>query len=151
MVKKVIIPVFFCIFLSLATNSYPQYHLSYDYVMGLALGYIKDNNFDDALHYLNIAQEIRPYSQEPVFYINLIKRIREGRVREVTPPIKQKAQYGILRTYPFKRETSSVKRSKASNFLDKFTVEKKAQKKTSEREKTIKHALSLWESRAGCF
>ena len=87
--------------------------------MGLALGYIKDNNFDDALHYLNIAQEIRPYSQEPVFYINLIKRIREGRVREVTPPIKQKAQYSILGTQPFKKGISSIRRDKVSNFLDK--------------------------------
>ena len=151
--KRVVVFVFFLFFLSFAANSYSQYHLSYDYVMELAFGYIKDNDFDNALHYLNLAQQIEPYSQEPVFYINLIKRIKEGRVREIIPPIRPNKQSSPLRTVPVREHMLPSREKEVSKLLDKFDViesrKKKllSKKKVLKRKRTIESALSVWENK----
>ncbi|MFH1938921.1 MAG: pilus assembly protein N-terminal domain-containing protein [bacterium] len=66
-----------------AVNLYAQYYLSYDFVMELADKALEHEDYDEAIHYLNIAQILRPDKDEPLLYINFIKRLKEGRVKEI--------------------------------------------------------------------
>ncbi|MBU1367767.1 MAG: hypothetical protein KJ711_08135, partial [Candidatus Omnitrophica bacterium] len=66
-----------------AVNLYAQYYLSYDFVMELADKALEQGDYKEAIHYLNIAQILRPDKDEPLLYINFIKRLKEGRVKEI--------------------------------------------------------------------
>ncbi|MBU0693485.1 MAG: pilus assembly protein N-terminal domain-containing protein [Candidatus Omnitrophica bacterium] len=72
-----------------AVNLYAQYYLSYDFVMELADKALEQGDYKEAIHYLNIAQILRPDSDDPLFYINFIKRLKEGRVEELPPTGKR--------------------------------------------------------------
>ncbi len=58
---------------------YPQ-SLSYKYLLELGKWELKENNYEEALHYFQVAQLLEPESTEVISYINLIKRALDGRV-----------------------------------------------------------------------
>jgi hypothetical protein len=75
-----------CAIMSASSFSYSQ-SLSYEYLLELGKEEFKKESYDEALHYFNLAQIINPASEEVNHYVNLIKRIKEGRViseKEVT-------------------------------------------------------------------
>lgn len=62
-----------------STNLYPE-SLSYNYLLELAKEELREDDYDEALHYFRLAQIIDPSSKEVLCYINLIKRALEDRV-----------------------------------------------------------------------
>ncbi|MFC1514880.1 pilus assembly protein N-terminal domain-containing protein, partial [Candidatus Omnitrophota bacterium] len=67
---------------------WPQ-DLSYSYLMELGVEALDRADYDEALHYFTLAQALKPSEKEPLFYINLIKRIREGSVFTILSPGEQ--------------------------------------------------------------
>jgi len=74
-VSLLLLVFFFCFSFIL----YPQ-SLSYKYLMELGQWELRENNYQEALQYFQIAQLMEPESEEVLSYINLIKRALEGRV-----------------------------------------------------------------------
>ncbi|HIE43727.1 MAG TPA: hypothetical protein EYP78_02890 [Candidatus Omnitrophica bacterium] len=57
--------------------------LSYTYLIELGETKFAEQNYSEALHYFQLAQLLQPSSREAMNYINLIKRMYEGRaIRE---------------------------------------------------------------------
>lgn len=61
---------------------YAQYTPSYEYVLSLAHNALNKNYLDEALHFFELAHELRPDDEEPLLYINYLKQIKEKPPRE---------------------------------------------------------------------
>ncbi len=80
MPKKIKILLLFVVFLfCFSSILYPQSR-SCRYLLELGKWELRDDNYEKALHYFQIAQLIDPESKEALSYINLIKRALEGRI-----------------------------------------------------------------------
>ena len=80
MPKKITVLLLLLAFLfCFSSTPYPQ-SLSYKYLLELGKWELKEDNYEEALHYFQIAQLLDPESKEASNYINLIKRALEGRV-----------------------------------------------------------------------
>ena len=129
--------------------AYPQYYLSYDYVIDLAFEAIKNNDLDNALYYFRIAQILKPYAEEPIFYINLIKRIKEGRVKEVVS--REIPSLPVLPKKVYKKEPDEkakpkkIEKEEVLELSKEVKREKGKKELTRKRKKSIEKALSLWE------
>ncbi len=142
--KSIFIVVLFILSFSY-TSVYSQYYLSYDYVLDLAFEAIKNNDLDNALYYFRIAQILKPYAEEPIFYINLIKRIKEGKVKDISyeePPYAS-IKYEAVPKTEVQEKTISISKEEVSMLSKKFKEEK--EKKEAIRKDKIEKALSFWE------
>lgn len=120
---------FICIIILLSSFSYSQ-NLSYEYLLELGKREFKEENYGEALHYFKIAQIINPAPEEVNYYLNLIKRIKEGRVvseKEVTD----------LEEF--------IKKKKRRESLEEKGLQVKREEPESKRIEKIEKALDLWE------
>ena len=53
---------------------------AYNYLMGLAKTQMQEGRYERALHYFTLAQLADPEAEEAMFYVNLMKRLIDGRV-----------------------------------------------------------------------
>ncbi len=80
MQKSLLIVLFFLLIISFALPGYSQYLLTYKYSIELGKKSLADNFYDEALHYFELASLLNPTSEEALFYIDFIKRLKERRV-----------------------------------------------------------------------
>ncbi|MBD3263596.1 MAG: hypothetical protein GF375_00655 [Candidatus Omnitrophica bacterium] len=63
--------------------------LAYDYLIELGKEKFREGKYEEATHYFQSAQSVDSSSREPLYYLNLIKRIREGRLLEGRRKVKR--------------------------------------------------------------
>jgi hypothetical protein len=58
--------------------------------------------YDEAIHYFTVASIIKPHSQDAIYYLNLTKRIKEGRIAYLKDlpqsPVKIEAAQTVTET-----------------------------------------------------
>ncbi len=132
--------VFIC-FLVITLNVSAQYHLSYDYAMELARTSLARGDYSDALHYFQIALILRPDKEEPLFYINAIKRAREGATHIITPRSSPQLPrpYHELReqTLPVQKKDKQDRIKEVLDFLEQSVVPPTEEKGRGEFETNI--------------
>ncbi|HBR13989.1 MAG TPA: hypothetical protein DD723_00390 [Candidatus Omnitrophica bacterium] len=72
---------------AMATADYPR---TYELYMELGKKAIDDRDYVHALNYFEYAHLLYPATQDPISYINLIKRLQQGRLEIVLPPQEKK-------------------------------------------------------------
>ncbi|MCP4653105.1 MAG: hypothetical protein GY858_06970 [Candidatus Omnitrophica bacterium] len=77
---------FLILYLFLAIIPGYSQNLSYEYLMDIAMQEFEDVNYEEALRYFQMAENADKNAQEPIYYINLIKRTMEGMVVGDQPP-----------------------------------------------------------------
>jgi len=132
MLKRASIIVFFLIFLFFLPASVSSRSLSCEYLMELGKEELRNGCYEEAIHYFTLARLACPCAEKPLFYINLIKRLKEGRLREVTPPpeapppeervIPQKVSPSKKKLVPPEKKSSLLARRRRiiARTLDKF-------------------------------
>lgn len=91
----------------------PQ-ELSYNEMMERGLKNLYEANYQQALHFFTLARIVKPESSEPLFYMDVIQAIKEGRlVREISPLKEEEPR--VL----------SSRRKLIEKFLDKIEEKKK--------------------------
>jgi len=78
-----ILPIFLMAIFLVGGNCAFSFDVSSQRMTDLGKEAFSDGNYDDALHYFERAQELDPENKEPLYYINLIKRVDEDRVTVV--------------------------------------------------------------------
>lgn len=68
--------------------------LAYEYYLNAGVQSFRDHNDEAAIDYLNKAHLINPSAEEPLHYINLIKRVYDGKVQPVLSAAKEPALAG---------------------------------------------------------
>jgi len=132
--------IIFCvsIFILSGLDAYPQYYLAYDYVIELGINALEHQDYDEAIRYFTIAQLLKPYSKEPLFYINLAKRLKEGLVEEILPwehYLKEKKRE-IPRYYVEEKELKEDRERKIKGALE--SLEEEIKKTPEEIKEEIK-------------
>jgi len=134
MEKNLFIPVFIFISTSLLLPStiHPQ-ELGYDYLIALGEQALSEKEFEEALHYFKLAQLLSPHAEKPLFYINFIKRIKEGRIEEISPykPLPEDKPSHYEKEKPVAYEKERTKKITSTLI-------------TQERRQVISDALDSW-------
>ena len=87
--QKKIFVILLCFLIGfLPIVSYAQ-SSSYQYIMELGKRSLSRTFYEEAIHYFNIAHQVEPDLEEPLFFIDFAKRLKEGRVTRGVP-IKEK-------------------------------------------------------------
>lgn len=89
-----------------AVAVYPQSNVGYDYLIDIGKDYFEKGQYEEALHYFQLAQLVNPASEEALYYINLIKRGAEGRV--IADEVVENFQKEIL----IKKKTKALEEMK---------------------------------------
>ena len=103
--------------------------LSCQYLIDLGKKEMDQGNLERALHYFKLAQITAPQSEEVLFYINLIKRKKEGRVEEI--PLTEKAAPQKQKIRKPKLKKRALK--KTLTVLEKTAVKKGTESKQEEK------------------
>ncbi len=83
--QKKFFVVLLCLFIGfLPIASYSQ-SSSYKYLMELGKRSLSQTFYEEAVHYFNIALQIEPDLEEPLFFIDFAKRLKEGRIKKALP------------------------------------------------------------------
>jgi len=149
MQKKVLILVIFLLTISLCGVSYSG-SLSYDYLTELAKDYLSKGLYDDAIHYFNMAHLVSPLIQEPLFYINLTKRLKDGRIKDISyiqkesSLIQKESLQAQKESLPIKSESLLLKREILEVQEEKPKIEKSTQS-------IVSQTLDLFEIRKSLF
>ncbi|UCD16049.1 MAG: pilus assembly protein N-terminal domain-containing protein [Candidatus Omnitrophota bacterium] len=120
------------IFLSSAASLYSQ-SLSYEYLIELGEKYYEKANYSEALHYFQLAQLVKPSSQQAMYYINLIKREIEGRV------IPDARVRSLEKDILIRKRTEKL-RQKDILIKEKAEAIKRLESEAREREQKLKRA-----------
>jgi len=126
--RKAIMVVLPVIFLFIAAGSLrAQDNLTYDYLIELGKDNLREHKYGEALHYFELAQAADPaQSDDCLFYINLVKRLREGKVAGIG-----------LEDYGKKVKKMPFKKKLVKKALDRMEgkLRKKGEEKTTAGEK----------------
>ena len=100
-------------------HSYSEssYTLSYDHFMTLAMDSLEKGNYREAIGFFKKAQLVNPAAQKPLYFINLIKRIQEGRVDEIGVA---KEDQGIDQKRPIPPKRAPSKDALIEEALDRY-------------------------------
>ena len=118
--------VFLIIFLFSAGPAYSQYNHLYNHYLREGIAALKRGEHLKALFYFDTANGIRPNNDEVRKYLNLIKRIKEGKIQGY---IEQKTEIQKKKRYPDVEIVSFKKKSKKARFVpEKDLYAKKAKR-----------------------
>lgn len=78
--------ILFLIFPSFVSSSE---HLSYLYLVELGKDALAERDYAEAIHYFELACQVDPSSEEARFYINFTKRLKDGRLEDISPLKKE--------------------------------------------------------------
>ena len=146
--QKRILVVLLCFVIGfLPISSYSQ-SISYKFIMELGKRSLSQTFYEEAIHYFNIAHQVSPALEEPLFYIDFAKRLKEGRIEKALTICDEKSK----KRFKSKKKIYKVKENKSliSDTLDFFeSRSKQVFKKNDEfiRKLIIHEALSLIETK----
>ena len=148
MQKKIFVVLLCFLIWFLPITSYSQ-SASYKYIMELGKRSLSQTFYDEAIHYFNIALQVEPNLEEPLFYIDFAKRLKEGRIEQAFPIIVEETSGKIYK--PEKKvENAKSNESLISDTLDLFESRSKDSfSKNDEflRKLKVHEALGLIESK----